>query len=40
MNEQLILDELDKIIIATKEEILKLEEMADKENSIDKEDEF
>lgn len=39
MNNQLFLDELEKIIKETKKEILELEDMIDKENCIDREDE-
>ena len=40
MNNQLFLEELEKIIKETKREILELEDIIDKENSINKENEF
>ena len=40
MNNEIFIKELENIIKETKEEILSLEEMIDKENCIDKEDEF
>lgn len=40
MNNQLFLEELEKVIKDTKEEILELEEMLDKEKFTNEEDEF